>query len=431
MKRSLTAQCLVGLLLGLALGLLLTRFSPDAVPTGVNIADGAIRIWTNAIRLMVVPLVVSQLFVAITAYQAKQGDAARLGVSIPSVFLFLLLFTATCSALLSLGIVELPFLKELSFPAADVVASATGATPASVPGSGSWIDDLVPPNLVAAASRPEAILGLILFSIAFARAARRISHELEHSLKTLALAVRDTLFTLIGWLLLVVPILLVALGFRSAVNTGLQVGQLVLAYIVIESIVCLANIALLYPVSVLGGRVSLRRFARAVFPAQIAAATTRSSLATVPLLLKEAESELAVPARISALVVPFGAATLKLSRMVSSPVKLVFITHFLGIPLSIEQILVFTITIIMLSPLTVGMPSVISGSRSLPAFVAAGIPPEYVVLLAATTWIVDVFLTIINSTGYLTAAVIVSRLFTTRSSPGHALVAGDDSSASV
>jgi Na+/H+-dicarboxylate symporter len=430
-KRSLTAQCLIGLLLGLAIGILLTRVAPEAVPAGLSIADGAIRIWTNALRLLVAPLVVSQLFVAITAHQASKGEAARLGVSIPAVFLFLLVFVAVSTVLLTLGITSLPFLQGLAFPTLGAAVSPTGTTPTPVPGTGSWIDDLVPSNLVIAASRPEAILGLILFAIVFARAARRLADPLEQSLKTLALAVRDTLFILIGWLLLVVPILLLALGFRSAVNTGLDVGKLLVVYIVIESVVCVVNTGLLYPVAGLIGGVSPARFARAVFPAQVAAATSRSSLATVPLLLKEAESGLGLPTRISGLVIPLGAATLKLSRMVSSPVKFIFLTHFLGIPISIEQILVFTITIIMLSPLTVGMPSVISGSRSLPAFVAAGIPPEYVVLLAATTWIVDVFLTIINSTGYMTAAVIVSRLFTTRSASGQALVPGDDSSASV
>lgn len=426
MKRSLTAQCLIGLVLGLAIGILLTRFSPDTVPAGISIADGAIRIWTNALRLLVVPLVVSQLFVAITTYQATQGDAARLGVSIPSVFLALLVLTALATLLLTLAMVRLPFLQGLSFPASTGVGP-TGTPPAPLPGSGSWIDDLVPSNLVIAASRPEAILGLILFAIAFARAARRLSDPLEQSLKTLALAVRDTLFVLIGWLLLVVPVLLLALGFRSAVNTGLQVGQLLLVYIVIESTVCLADTLLLYPVSVLGGWIPLGRFARAAFPAQVAAATTRSSLATVPLLLKEAETGLGIPARVSGLVIPFGAATLKLSRMVTSPVKFVFLAHFLGIPLSIEQILVFTITIIMMSPLTVGMPTIISGSRSLPAYVAAGIPPEYVVLLGSTTWIVDVFLTIINSTGYLSATVIVARLVSHRTVPQQVPVHEDTS----
>jgi hypothetical protein len=59
-----------------------------------------------------------------------------------------------------------------------------------------------------------------------------------------------------------------------------------------------------------------------------------------------------------------------------------------------------------------------SGSRSLPAFVAVGIAPEYVFLFGATTAILDVFLTVLNSTGYLSATVLVSRLIARREARG-------------
>jgi Na+/H+-dicarboxylate symporter len=70
---------------------------------------------------------------------------------------------------------------------------------------------------------------------------------------------------------------------------------------------------------------------------------------------------------------------------------------------------VFTATVLLMSPATPGVPSVASASRSLPAYVAAGIPAEYVVLLGATTWMMDMLMTLLNSTGYLAAAVLVDR----------------------
>src|SRR4029077_12416031 len=127
-----------------------------------------------------------------------------------------------------------------------------------------------------------------------------------------------------------------------------------------------------------------------VFPAQVTAAATRSSIATVPVLLRESEDRLRIPEKVSALVIPLGGATLKLSRAVSSPVKLLFLAHFLGLSISPGQLVTFALTIIMLSPNTAGVPSVMSGTRSMPAFVAIGVPPEYVVLFGATTAILDV-----------------------------------------
>jgi Na+/H+-dicarboxylate symporter len=305
-----------------------------------------------------------------------------------------------------------------SLPGLDALrASAQSAAPGSG-SSTSWLDDLVPSNLIAAAGRPEAILGLMLFTLVFALAARRIAPELQQVLDSSARAIRDTLFVLIGWLLLLGPVLLFALGFRSALGSGLALGQLLLWSIAIEIVVLLVCTAALYPLTALVGRVRLSEFAKAVFPAQVTAAATRSSIATVPVLLRESEDRLRIPEKVSALVIPLGGATLKLSRAVSSPVKLLFLAHFLGLTISPGQLVVFGLTIIMLSPNTAGVPSVMSGTRSMPAFVAIGVPPEYVVLFGATTAILDVFLTVMNATGYLSAAVLVSRFSAPREAIG-------------
>jgi Na+/H+-dicarboxylate symporter len=109
-------------------------------------------------------------------------------------------------------------------------------------------------------------------------------------------------------------------------------------------------------------------------------------------------------------VIPLAGATFKLSPVVNYSVKLLFLAYFLGIPLRPGQIVVFAVTVLLLSPATQGIPSFIPASKSLPAFVAAGIPAEYVLLLGATRAISDVFLTVLNSTGYLTATVLISRL---------------------
>jgi Na+/H+-dicarboxylate symporter len=415
MKRSLTVQCIAGLILGILAGTVLARLEPAAVKPWLGAAESVIRAWTNALRLVVTPLVVAQLFVAIAPHRASKGDAAKLGVGIPVVFLGLLVFTMICALAATAGLLATPLVQHLSFTNLSTVGAASQtAAAAGQAGATSWLDDVIPPNLIAAAVRPEAILGLMLFTLAFALAARRLAPELQQVLETAARAVRDTLFVLIGWLLLLGPVLLFALGFQSAVSSGFAVGQLLLWYIAIEIVVLLVCTAALYPLTVLGGRVRLGSFARSAFPAQVTAAATRSSIATVPVLLRESETRLGIPAKISALVIPLGGAALKLSRAVSSPVKLLFLARVLGLSLSPAQLVVFGITIILLSPTTAGVPSVISGTRSLPAFVAVGIPPEYVILFGATTAILDVFLTVLNTTGYLSATVFVSRFFSPR-----------------
>ena len=429
MKRSLTVQCIVGLLLGILAGFLLPRLQPDGMDRWLGAAELAIRGWTNALRLVVTPLVVSQLFVAISPHRASKGDAATLGLGIPLVFFGLLVFTMVCALAITAGLLASPLLGHLSFSGLDSAGPALQAAGgAAASGAPSWVDDVIPPNLIAAAARPEAILGLMLFTLAFALAARRLVKEQQQVLLTGALAVRDTLFVLIEWLLRLAPVLIFGLALRATVGSGLAVGRLLLWYIAVELVVLACCTAALYPVTVFGGRVSLTRFARAVFPSQVTAAASRSSLATVPVLLRDADSKLGLPAKVSALVIPLGGATLKLSRAVSSPVKLVFIAYFLGLSISPGQLLVFCLTIILLSPSTPGIPSMVSGARSMPAFVAVGVSPEYVILFGATTAVLDVVLTVLNATGYLSAAALVARLMAIREArirPVTASLAGD------
>jgi Na+/H+-dicarboxylate symporter len=70
-RRSLTLQCIVGLLLGFLVGVLIARVRPGWVGSSLDVADAAIRIWTNALRLLVSPLIVTQLFVAVAPHRAS------------------------------------------------------------------------------------------------------------------------------------------------------------------------------------------------------------------------------------------------------------------------------------------------------------------------------------------------------------------------
>ena len=407
-------QCMLGLLLGILAGTAALRLQPDALGPWLGVADGAIRMWTNALRLVVLPLVLSQLFVAIAAQRGAKGDATKLGLLIPAVFFGLLAFTAICTFALGFGLMRLPVFANLSLSGVELASQAPATGAAASGGAFSWLPDLIPSNLIAAASS-DSILALMLFMLAFALAARRLTPPLLQPLETALRAVRDTMFILVGWLLRLAPPILFALAFRTASKSGLEIGGVLLAFLVLWGIVLVLDIAALYPVASLGGRIPLGRYARALFPAQVAGFATRSSVATVPVLLRESDETLHVPSRVSAVVIPTGAATLKLSQAVSPPLRMLFLAHLLGLSITPQQMVVFFVTVALLSPSIAGVPRLISGQNSMPAYVAAGIPPEYVLLLAPLNAIADVLLTVLNTTGYMTANVLIARLLSSRS----------------
>jgi Na+/H+-dicarboxylate symporter len=403
---SLTVRSLGGLGLGLLLGLMLLQRQPAWGATVLQITDALVRAWTNAFRVLVAPLIISQLYLALARGRSQHGEIRRLGFATPVVFAGLLVLTTLVSAAVTVWLLRLPWLAGLSMPQS--AGPSVAAAVQTGNGGASWVDDFIPPNLFAAAAA-DNILPLMVFTVAFALAARRLATPLRDSLQRGFTAVSGAALLLVEWLILATPVAIFAMGLSSAARAGLSIGGALLAFTGLDSAALLISLLVLYPVVVVLGGVSIRWFARSMWPAQLTAITTRSSLATIPALLASAEASSGPAAVFASYVLPLAGAVLKLSRAVSGPVKLLFLAHLLSIPLTAERIAIFIVTIILLSPTTMGVPRVTSGTRSLPAYVAAGIPPEYVVLLGATTAVTDVFMTVLNSTGYMAANVLIGR----------------------
>jgi len=72
----------------------------------------------------------------------------------------------------------------------------------------------------------------------------------------------------------------------------------------------------------------MRRFARAVLPAQLIAVSSSSSLASLPALIEGAERTLGLPARVTGFVLPLAVSTFKLAAPVSWTVGALFVGWF-------------------------------------------------------------------------------------------------------
>ena len=400
---SLTLQTVAGLVLGLLIGLWILQTSPAAGPTIVAAAESVVRAWTNAFRLIVAPLVVCQLVLAVGAGGPGAREFGRLGAATPIVFGVLLLFTAAVSGAAASLMMGLPLLDGLTLP----YSAPSQAAAASASAGRHWVDGIIPPNLVVAAAS-DNILALIVFATGFGIALRHVAADARETLVKGFTALNAAVFMLVKWLIYITPAVVFALAVTSGSRAGLRIGGAMLAFVGIEIAAVFIVLAALYVLLFLAGGVAPGALVRAFLPAQLTAMTTRSSLATIPALLA-GSGALRIPAAVSAYVIPLGGGVLKISRALSGAVKFVFLVHLLNIPVSLEQVVVFITTILVLSPSTVGMPSISSTGRSLPAYVAAGIPAEYYVLLAPLTGLTDMFLTLLNTSGYAAATVLVAR----------------------
>lgn len=404
-RLSFTTLSLLALVLGLAGGLA-AQLSNSAPLLGLASWLSPIgSIWINAIRMTVIPIVLTSLVLAV-AGGADARTIGRLGTLSVTSFVTMLVFGGVVTALVMPPILSAFPPGSLSFGPAGAAGSASAG------GSGAsfveWLVRLVPTNPFKAAAEGD-ILPLLVFTVPFALALTRLRPETRKSVLDVTRAVSEALFVMLRWILWLAPLAVFCLTYDLTARTGLTGLGAVGAFIAIVSALLIGFTLLLYPLATVVGRVPLLQFARAVRQAQIVAASTRSSLASLPALLQGVERHLHLPPAVTAFVLPLAVTMLRMNRTISSPAKLLFLAHAYAIQLEPFQIVTFIATVTLLSFTTPGVPS--TGSLvTLPVYVSFGIPVEGVVILGAVDAVPDIFKTVTNVTADAAVTTVVARL---------------------
>jgi Na+/H+-dicarboxylate symporter len=155
--------------------------------------------------------------------------------------------------------------------------------------------------------------------------------------------------------------------------------------------------------------VRLGDFARAAAPAQLVAASTRSSLASLPALVDGGTRALGLSEAATGFLLPLSVSTFKLNRTLSAVLKVLFLAHVFGIDIPPARMAAFIATVVILSFTALGVPGGGGAFKTLPAYLAAGVPLEGIIILEAADAIPDIFKTVLNVTGDLAVAVLLTR----------------------
>lgn len=395
--------------LGVGLGLGIALHGSDA-PWVATLAGALMplgRFWIAVLQFLVVPLVVTQAMAAVM----KVERLGALGIRTFGLFVALLLAASLFTLLIGPPLVRLYPVDPGTISALRAGVSVPEATRDIVerdPALIDWVRGFLPASasrVFRGANLLPILLGAVLLAILARRFAGRRREILQRRIQWLA----DAMMTLLGWVLVVTPIGVLALTFGLALSAGGSAVGLLTFYVVVVSGLMLAFTALLYPITAILSGTPLSRFARAVAPAQLVALSTRSSLASLPVLVESGRDRLALPAGATGFVLPLAVATFKLNMPISSGVMLLFLAHTFGVPLAPDRIFVFFATVLLISFTAPGIPGGDPLVATLPLFAAAGVPLEGVLILEVVEAIPDIFKTIINVTADLSAAVIVTR----------------------
>jgi len=402
---SQTARVLSGLLLGLAAGIGISFTDADLPGRIPAIVEPIGTMWVNAIRMTVVPLVVSLLIVTI-AGEEKRGAMASLGARTIGLFAVMVAAASAFTAVLAPPLLALLTLDPATAASLREGTAAGPAGAVELPPFSDWLVELVPSNPLRAAV-DDAMLPLIVFTVLFAFAVTRIAPEGREAIRGFFRAVRDAMFVLVGWILAVAPIGIFALILPIAARMGAAAaGAMGYAVLIACALITLAMFGL-YPFAVFAGRIGLADFARAMAPVQAVGFSTRSSLASLPAMFAAAE-RLGLREAVSGVVLPVGVSVFKWASPIGRATGTFFVARLYGIDLGPAEILAIAGAIGLLSFYSPGIPS--GGLLVMtPVYIALGLPVEGIGILIALDLVVDMFITMGNVTADVVAAIVLSR----------------------
>jgi Na+/H+-dicarboxylate symporter len=401
-------RVLVALAAGLAAGIAVAASHNAALISAADAIAAVGTLWVNAIRMTVIPLVVALLITGV----ASASDISTIGhVGRRTVAVFMALLAGGAALAIPLGILAFSWLSRLvaerpALPpgAADAAKSvAAGAPAVSV---SSWLLSLIPTNPVGAAATGD-MLPLIVFTLLLALAIARSATKTREMLLGFFGALSEAMLVLVRWIIWLAPAgvfaLMVSLGAHAGAGLAGALGFYIAAY----SFASVLFTVLLYPVIALTAGIPVRDYAAALFPAQLIAFSSSSSIAALPALVEGADARLHLPKDVSGFVLPLSVAMFKFAAPVSWTFGTLFVAWFYQHELHGAQYAVVAFASTFLAFAAPGVPR---GAFLMlaPLFLAIGLPVEGIGMLIAVDAIPDLFATVLNASGDMAAAALVA-----------------------
>ena len=400
---------LLALVIGLLGGILAARSGDGVREPLIQIASIVGELWLNALKMTVIPLIVGLLVTGI----ARTADAARGGrIAALSVGLFLGIFLL--SALL--GAFFTPVLTDIfPLPASAAEAMRAGlastnpsAAAAAVPSAEDFVRNVVPSNVIAAASNGD-VLPLVVFTLLFALAVSQIREQQRRTLVSLFEGLTDALLVVISWVLAIAPIGVLALSFVLGASAGGGAFAALAYYTLLVSGVGLIVTLAAYPVALLAGGQQLGPFSRAMIAPQSVAISTRSSLASLPAMLAAART-LKIREEVADVTLPMAVALFRATGPAMNLAVLFYIAEWMGLEPTLPHALAAVFVAVLMSLSAVSLPGEISFVSSIaPIGIALGIPLGPLALLIAVEMVPDIIRTLGNVTMDVAVTAAVDR----------------------
>ncbi|GLQ21361.1 dicarboxylate/amino acid:cation symporter [Algimonas porphyrae] len=387
----------IGLILGLCVGLgaaatdnpLLQAIARESAPLG--------QIFINAIRMVVIPLVVAIIFASV----ARLGDLRKLG-RIGGLTLAFYWLTLVPAILLGMGIMTLGlrFVPDIVMPAPDAL------TVPELRGITDFLIGLVPANPFAAAAN-GAILPLIVFTSLLAAAAGTLAEERRLRMVQAADDISAALIKLVWWILLIAPLGVFGLIAPATAQIGWELVQSLGVFIICVAIALILFVGLIYvPLIWAFRRIGPILFVRQIAGAVTIAFSTTSTATAIPVSREEATKNLGVSETTADLIIPLGASMYRPGSALFQGAAIIFLAHLYGVPLAMGAAGAILLATFLVSLTVAPVPSS-SVVTMAPALQSIGVPVAGLALILGIDRIPDMLRSSVNVMGQITAAVCV------------------------
>lgn len=399
---------LAALIAGLAAGAGVRAADTPSLSAVAALIEPFGGLWLNALRMTVVPLVVSLIITGI----GSVGDAAKTGgLVLRSIVLFtaLIFFAALYGVAVTTG-----FLAVWPVDPAQAAAflSGVGAEAVAIgepPTFASWIQSLAPANPVRAAA-DDAILALVVFAIFFGFATTRLAAPMRDQIVGFFRAVSEAMIVIVQWILLAGPLGVFALALGVGLHAGFAAAGLLAQYVVIVTSALAGSTLIAWMIGVIFSGQPVGRFTSALTPVWAVAASTQSSLASLPVMLNAALRVLRIPPHVADVTLPLAVAIFRFTSPVGNLAVVFFVAHLYGLEPTPLQIASAIVVAYAVSIAAVGLPGQISFIASIaPICLAMGVPIDVLGVLIAVEVIPDIFRTLGNTTADVSTTAILAR----------------------
>ena len=370
------------------------------------------RIFLNALRMIIVPLILSSIIVGV----AGIGSGGNLGALGGKTLLF---YAATTLAAILIGLFVINTIQPGFIdgePARDALSLTASIEEIQDQDGDKGVSDVAeifvrmfPPNIVMAAAEGQ-MLGVIVFAILFGYFMTSLSHDFAEPLFKFWNGVFHVMMKMTEFIMKFAPIGVFGLVGAVIAEAGLKAtGPLALFAIAVLLALGLHAFGTLMLLLRFVGRVNPLKTLIGASQAMLTAFSTASSSATLPITMDSVEEKIGVSNKVSAFVLPLGATVNMNGTALYECAAALFLAQAYGLELTFA--VQFTIVVIALMT-SIGVAGVPSASLVAIAIILAaiGIPLEALGVLMVFDRILDMCRTSINVWGDCCCATIVARL---------------------